>query len=240
MTPDPRVAESVLSSIRDAARRDGAKSFGVADLDALRERVPDLLIEIPGSFCRAVVLGMRLQDAVVEGVQDCPTPLYFHNYRQLNYQLDRAASRVADLLQDAGAAAVAVPASQIIRSKPMRGHVSHKLLAWAAGLGFYGRSTLLVHPVYGARMRYVSVLTNAPFEAGRPIEAGCGNCRACIAVCPAQAIRERREDFDLDACYRKLTEFTRLPYIGQHICGVCVKACAGRRDAGCQGQPAGG
>ena len=41
-------------------------------------------------------------------------------------------------------------------------------------------------------------------------------------------IKEKKEDFDLQACYAKLTEFTRIPFIGQHICGVCVKTCTGK------------
>jgi epoxyqueuosine reductase QueG len=207
----------------------GAKAFGVADLEWLGQRESRLLNDFSRSFSRAVVLGMRLQDGVLEEIRDRPTPLYFHNYRQLNYQLDRAAFTIADRLQDAGHAAVAIPASQIVARNPMRGHVSHKWMGWAAGLGFIGRSTLLVHPQYGARLRYVSVLTNAPLPAGRPIGESCGDCRACVGVCPAAAIREEAGDFDLDACYSKLTEFTRLPFIGQHICGVCVRACAGRQ-----------
>jgi len=147
----------------------------------------------------------------------------------VNYQLDRVALRTADRLQAAGGVALAVPASQIVAREPMRGHVSHRLLGWAAGVGHLGRHGLLVHPAYGAQVRYVSVLTDAPLPAGRPSKAECGSCRACIRVCPADAIKERREDFDLAACECKLTEFTKLPAIGQHICGVCLRACAGRR-----------
>jgi epoxyqueuosine reductase QueG len=220
--------------LRKMAAELGAAAFGVADLEALRKQATDLLKNVPGNFTRAVVAGVRLQDAVVEGIEDHPTALYFHNYRQANYELDRMAFKLAAKIQEAGYKALAVPASQIVKSNPMQGHISHKLLGWAAGIGFIGRQTLLVHPEYGARMRYVSVLTDMPLEADKPYTGeGCGSCRACIAVCPAGAIREDRKDFDLDACYRKLTEFTRLPFIGQHICGVCVKACsAGARRGG--------
>ena len=54
----------------------------------------------------------------------------------------------------------------------------------------------------------------------------CGRCTACISVCPANAVRKETADFSLEACYEKLTEFTHIPFVGQHICGVCVKACA--------------
>jgi epoxyqueuosine reductase QueG len=169
-----------------------------------------------------------LQKAVLKDIGNEPTPLYFHNYRQVNYQLDSLALMLADRIQDAGFNALAVPASQIIKKDPMSGHISHKLLGWAAGIGFIGRNTLLVNPEYGAQMRYVSVLTDMPLKAGSPNNGDCGTCKACIPVCPVKAIKEKKENFNLQACYEKLTEFTRLPFIGQHICGVCVKACVGK------------
>ena len=212
----------------------GAKAFGVADLDLLKEKIPDLLSLLPGSYSRAVVAGIRLQKSALQDIADRPTPLYFHNYRQLNYQLDSLALTLADRIQDAGFTALAVPASQIVKKEPMSGHISHKLLGWAAGLGFIGRNTLLIHPQHGAQMRYVSVLTDMPLEAGTPHTGSCGACRACIEVCPAKAIGNDRTVFNLQACYEKLTEFTRIPYVGQHICGVCIKACQGNapRSAG--------
>lgn len=224
-----KVDLNILQRELEATARDvGAKAFGIADLDRLKQQIPDLLKFVPSDYSRAVVFGMRLQKAVLEDIVDRPTPLYFHNYRQLNYQLDRAALVIADRIQEAGFRVLAVPASQIIQNEPMSGHISHKLLGQAAGIGFIGRSTLLVHPKHGAQMRYVSVLTDMPLKPDFPFVGDCGSCKACIKVCPAGAIKERREDFDLDACYRKLTEFTRIPFIGQHICGVCVKACKGR------------
>ncbi len=215
---------------RFAAGR-GTRTVGVADLAPLLEREPALLDRVGPGYTRAVVLGFRLQEAAVETVVDRPSRLYFHNYRQTNHRMDLLASDIADRIQEAGHRALAIPASQIIARDPMRGHLPHKLLAWAAGLGFFGRSNLLVHPRYGARMRYVSVLTDAPLPADAPAPGDCGTCRACIAVCPATAIGERREDWNLDACYRKLSEFARIPFIGQHVCGVCVKACRGTDKA---------
>ncbi len=227
MSEMPNEGETVLARLRAAAEPHAARALGVADLGALAARRPDALAMVPDGYTRAVVAGVRLSAAAVETVEDRPTPLYFHHYRQANYQLDRLAFALADELQEAGYRALAIPASQIVARDPMRGHVSHRLLGRFAGLGHIGRSGLLVHPRYGARMRYVSVLTDAPLPAAVPFEGDCGDCRACLTPCPASAIGERIEDFDLDACYRKLTEFTRIPFVGQHICGVCVKTCAG-------------
>ncbi len=47
-----------------------------------------------------------------------------------------------------------------------------------------------------------------------------------MTKCPVRAIQVEREGFDLALCKAKLDEFAKLPYVGQHICGVCVKACS--------------
>ncbi|MDD4869066.1 MAG: hypothetical protein PHR77_00800 [Kiritimatiellae bacterium] len=221
-------SSAFLKELEQIARNMGAKAFGIADLNKLKTKTPDLFKMLPGYYSRAIVSGIRLQKAVLKDIQNGPTPLYFHNYRQVNYQLDALALMLADRIQDAGFNALAVPASQIIKKNPMSGHISHKLLGWSAGIGFIGRSTLLVHPEYGAQMRYVSVLTDMPLKAGLQHNGDCGSCKACIFACPAKAIKDKKEDFNLQACYEKLTEFTKLPFIGQHICGVCVKTCVGK------------
>ncbi len=224
-------SERLRESLDARMKMHGMSLWGVADLDTARRSeemrgcVPD---DLCGGYSRAVVMGVRLQDAVLEGIEDRPTPLYFHHYRQANFFLDRVAFDIARLLQDAGHSALAIPATQIITRKPMRGHACHRSLGWAAGLGWRGRNNLLVHPEYGSRVRYVSVLTDAPLDAGTPMSGGCGDCFECVKACPAGAIHASAEDFDIVACKAKLDEFARLPFVGQHICGVCVKACRGK------------
>lgn len=203
----------------------GPRLFGVADLDLLAGTESGLFDDLPRRFPRAVSMGLRLSDAVIDAIVDRPTPLYFHHYRQVNYQLDRAALQVAGQLQECGFSSLAVPASQVIGAEPMRGHVSHRVIGWSAGLGWWGLNNLLVHPEIGARFRLVTVLTDAPLEPDVPLQADCGSCRECVSACPAGAIHDDPSAFDLDACYRKLCEFRKIPFIGQHICGVCVKAC---------------
>jgi len=168
-------------------------------------------------------------DGVLDDLVDRPTPLYFHHYRQLNFFLDRAAFLLASEIEDAGYKAVPIPASQVLDMENQTAHVSHKQIARLAGLGHLGRNNLLVHPLFGSRIRLVTVLTDMPLDADAPPETDCGACRACLAACPAGAIKDRPEDFDHRACFAKLDEFRRLRLVSQHICGLCVKACRGRR-----------
>jgi epoxyqueuosine reductase QueG len=208
------------------ARELGFDLFGVADVTALR----DGFVFEPGTrerFARAISLGKRLSDAVLEDIRDRPTALYLHHYRQANYFLDRGALLVADRIQKRGFASLPIAASQIVDWENQRAHVSHKHVGRAAGLGWWGRNNLLVNPDLGARFRMVTVLTDMPLEPDRPLERDCGPCRACVAACPAGAIKETREAFDHRACYETLRDFRKKGYTSQFICGICVRDCRG-------------
>ncbi|MCX6566655.1 MAG: hypothetical protein NTW38_09615 [Candidatus Aminicenantes bacterium] len=208
----------------------GFSLIGIADISAVREafHLPE---KLRNRFDRAVSLGKRVLDGVLEDIDDHPTPLYFHHYRQLNFFLDRSAFLLASEIQASGFLALPVPASLVLGGEKPIAHVSHKKIAFLAGLGHIGRNNLLVHPALGSRVRLVTVLTNMPLEASAPSDADCGSCVACLASCPAQAIKTRPEDFDHRRCFEKLEEFRRLRFASQHICGICVKACHGRGAA---------
>jgi epoxyqueuosine reductase QueG len=206
------------------AQEQGFSLFGVADVTAAREEFY-LDKEIAARFDRALVFGKRILDPVIEEIKDRPTSLYFHHYRQLNFFLDRGALITASYIQEQGFQALPIPASQVIDWERHLGHVSHRKMGLLAGLGWMGRNNLLVNPDLGARFRLVTVLTDMLLEAGEPLKDDCGVCRRCLATCPAEAIKEKLEDFDYIACYEKLREFRKSGIVGQHICGVCIKAC---------------
>jgi len=213
--------------IREIALSMGAVHFGVAAMEGLRDRLIGLTPAAVNGLDRAVSMAFRLSSRVMEDVVDGPTRLYFMHYGRVNQLLDEVALRVSAAIQAKGHDALPIPASQIIDWEAQRAHLSHKHVALAAGIGWIGRNNLLISPLYGSRIRLVTVLTDMPLAAGRPLERDCGECRGCLDVCPAGAIRERQEDFDHVACYKQLDTFRRQRNIGQHICGICVKACRG-------------
>jgi epoxyqueuosine reductase QueG len=221
-------SDALWSKVSERASAAGVKIISAAPVTRLLATSREILAYVPGRFTTAVVIGIPIPSGSLTGITDSPTPLYFHHYRQVNYALDRAALDIALLLEEAGFESATIPASQIISYEPvLRGHISHKVLAQSAGLGWRGRNNLLVHPQFGSRLRFASILTEAqigPQPSVMPFS--CGSCRACIPVCPAGAIKERPEDFDLEACAAKLSQFARLPFLGQRICGICVKACS--------------
>jgi len=202
----------------------GIELFGVADIAPIREEFL-LKEELRSGFHRGIALGKRVLDTVLADIDDRPTALYLHHYRQLNFFLDRAALRLAVFIRDRGFRALPIAASQIIDWDKQRAHLSHKKVGRLAGLGWTGRNNLLVHPEYGSQFRLATVLTDMPLEPDQALDRDCGGCFNCLAGCPAAAIGPNREDFDHLACFEKLKEFRRSGIVGQFICGVCVKAC---------------
>jgi len=207
----------------------GGSLFGVADLRSFKKEeilLPSSLID---RLPYAISVGFHLSDAILEEVENQPTPLYFHHYQRVNILLDTIGLIVTSTIQDLGYQVLSIPASQIVDWKTQKGHLSHKHLAWAAGLGWMGRNNLLVNEQFGSRIRLVSILTDLPLAINSPSIKDCGSCMDCLSLCPAGAIKVRQEEFDHLRCYEQLRTFAKTLHFSHNICGVCVKACRGQR-----------
>ena len=220
-------SQALFAELKTIAQRQGASSFGAASVDAMRAAGHECPTPEFARLPRAIAVGFRLSDAVMESLHDGPTKLYAHHYRMVNAQLDRIALELTTELQARGFEALPLPASQIVDWDALRGQASHKWMAHFAGLGFFGNNNLLIHPEFGARMRYVTVFTDAPLPTGTPLATGCGDCTACAASCPCGAIGASRGEFDLERCTAQLHWFKTKGNVGHHICGRCIKACPG-------------
>ena len=131
---------------------------------------------------------------------------------------------------------VARDAGREVLGKPYvdTGPLLERDLARRAGLGWFGKNTMLVNPergsffFLGALVLDLELATDAPFEADR-----CGTCTRCIEACPTQAITAPRE-LDARRCISYLTIELReeialelRPAIGEMIygCDVCQEVC---------------
>ena len=215
--------------IESLCRQWGISLFGVADLRSFRKE--DLLLtpEMIDRHPFAISVGYHLSDAILNDIEDRPTPLYFQHYQRVNILLDTIGLILNNAIQDLGYQAIPIPASQLVDWEKQRGHLSHKHVAQAAGIGWIGRNNLLVNSRHGARVRLLTVLTNLPLQINAPSTEDCGSCRACLSVCPAGAIKEQKEDFDHIRCYEQLKVFSKTLRFSHHICGVCIKACRGNK-----------
>lgn len=215
--------------MRSLARQWGCPLFGVSGLEALERDRLLLASSTIERFRFAISLGFHLSDAILEEIEDRPTPLYFQHYQRVNILLDTVGLIMTARIQEMGYEALAIPASHIVDWKNQKAHLSHKHVARAAGLGWIGRNNLLVNERFGSRIRLVTILTNLPLSLSTPSAEDCGSCRACIRVCPVKAISEEPKDFNHLRCYEQLKIFSKTLHFSHNICGVCVKACRGRR-----------
>jgi epoxyqueuosine reductase QueG len=174
----------------------GADYFGVANLSSAHDFI---LVQGGKQVARypiAVIIGMVLQDSLVELLPDKDSKgaiLYRHNsYDVVNQMLDQIGVRVANELQRAGFDAFPIPASKRTSDENICGIFSQKLAAHLAGLGWIGKSCLLITPDHGPRVRWVSILTDAQLNpTGNSMKPRCGDCTACVDICPKNAFTGR-------------------------------------------------
>ncbi len=207
----------------------GVDTAGVADLSRYGKEMFGFDEPLLDQYRYGICFGLVISKSVLETIIDGPTQFYQHHYRQINYRLDMIAYLLSRDIEQKGFKALPFAASQLVDWQNQRAHISHKRMGEIAGIGWIGRNNLLVHPEFGAHVRYNTVLTNMPLKAGQPEQMDCGTCRACIDVCPAGAIKPERELFDHKGCFAMLKHFKNKRNLGHHICGICVKACKGNR-----------
>ncbi len=120
--------------------------------------------------------------------------------------------------------------------------------AQQAGLGFFGKNTMLIHPLRGSHFFLGLLLSSLEFdEYDQPQQnVGCGSCTRCLTACPTDAFPR---PFVLDArrCISYLTiehhgwiERDLRPLTGNWIfgCDICQDVCPFQRFATPTREPA--
>lgn len=84
--------------------------------------------------------------------------------------------------------------------------ILERSLAYAAGLGFFGKNNSLIIPDYGSYFYLTEILTTVDFDFTplTPLESRCGDCRLCLEICPTGAI-EKAFSLNASACLSYLT-----------------------------------
>ena len=225
---------NITSAFKAYCKTIGADLIGIADLEPLRKGLPFIPKNLIDTYSYGISVGVCLKNEVIEDILDCPTPEYAQEYKNANSTLDRISSQIVQWIIEKRFRGKAIPASHIADEANLLGNISHKAVARMAGLGWQGKSLLIINPEYGPRFRLTTILTDMPLIPDQPIKNRCGNCIECVKACPVSAIKNvsthshyasRDVAVDLKKCYRKLLEFKVMPGIGSIICGVCIKAC---------------
>jgi epoxyqueuosine reductase len=199
------------------------------------------------NYC--IVIGKKLDAKVLDSIKDAPTHEYYNLYDSVNRDLHELSQKLSGFLDSKNMPNLVIKPTGISQDTKnydpgtLTYYFSHKMAATRAGLGWVGKTALMVTEKFGPRVRFASLLLKGPLEKnGIPIEKSvkpvekslCGNCNICVDECPAGAgsglqwdINMSRDSFfDAFACMNKCRELC-LKNLGRNItiCGICVKVC---------------
>ena len=114
------------------------------------------------------------------------------------------------------------------------GPLLERPLAARAGLGWLGKSTMLLAPGFGPWVLLGAIATTLAIESDQPLRKSCGSCTRCIVACPTGAIAADGGVLDSRLCISYHTIESRAPIprelrsdFGDWIfgCDDCLDSC---------------
>jgi epoxyqueuosine reductase len=105
-----------------------------------------------------------------------------------------------------------------------------------AGVGFYGKNTMVITRTHGSWVVLGTLVTEAEIESSQPLELDCGSCRLCIDACPTGALDEPGV-LDATKCLSYWTQAPEgipeqyRPELGASVygCDICQDVCPWNR-----------
>ena len=94
-----------------------------------------------------------------------------------------------------------------------------------AGVGFYGKNTLLITRRHGSWVVLGTLVSDQEVESSAPLDAGCGSCTLCIEACPTGALDEPGT-LDSTRCLSYWTQAAApIPELYREALGALVYGC---------------
>jgi len=192
------------------------------------------MLRLPSDEITAVSLGIAYQREEIEAIPrgwhtnkppDSRWDDYVHAYHRVNQILNRISCVLAESFN--GVAERATMDGLIGQVAHVAQYfpycISHRSVAEAAGLGWRGKHGLIVTPEYGPGLRLASIFLPGRLGSPRSELRGCGECEACLDVCPL--LRKAVGQSDLngyrEACRRRIKALA----LDADVCGICVRRC---------------
>ena len=152
------------------------------------------------SAASVIVVAVRLPHASIDWVGKGPGKKAGHYagvtheeaVNQLMFPARAIARRLDELGYNVAVASDLTGLASRLYSPEAPDLASNRFAAVAAGLGEIGWNGLAMTPEYGARQRFIALVTDAPLVAD-PLYRGpslCRRCGACAKECPAKALSE--------------------------------------------------
>lgn len=217
--------EELAKELRELLMANGASLVAYGDLTD---------VEGAQGYSVGIGIAVALDPDVIAAIAPLPPVIYTMEYRRLNALLNRLDEQAAEFLTQRGYRAYPQTQSRVTIDEGHRTALPHKTVATRTGLGWIGKTALLVTESFGPAVRISSVLTDAPLPLARPHDVSkCGNCHACVDACPVHAATgepwklgmTRESFFDADACDAHMSSVPQPLGSKDRVCGLCIAAC---------------
>lgn len=213
-TMDTDAIISETRKLKAFIHQQGIDMVGVADLHRLEgmpTALPSYAASVRSNFRYAIVLGAQLAKLGKNS-----------SGRDHSLFLEESALAVLEYLEGKGYPGLIIHTEDEYDPVRRLGLLSLKVLAKAAGLGWQGRSLLIINPDLGPVHRLIAILTSLSLQADAQVPNQCGQCSLCVDKCPRGALtlvpfddhpRDRADVLDIQDC------------LGDAGCMVCLLVC---------------
>ena len=177
---------------------------GVASLDEWKDaKLEETALKLLPTARSVVVCSMEIYPEILALISPGRTTgaastndLLDRNADYIGGRLTKAAYDVARVSHKNGLKALPLPAAGCPSDPRFLAAVfSYKHAAQAAGLGYIGRSSLVITPDFGPRVRFSCCLTEAVLETKKTTVVDvCPDCDICISNCPSSALSSPQDD----------------------------------------------
>jgi epoxyqueuosine reductase len=217
VAPALPIAEALLTYRQWLSREFHGEMAYMADHEPLKQDPRSLL----PSAQSVIVVTMNYYQEPVARVKVARYALGRDYHKVLRSRLRRLAGSLSMLYPEAEFRACVDSAPLLERS-----------YAHLAGLGWFGKNTMLIDSKRGSWFFIGVLLSSVPFVSDEPSPGGCGTCRACIDACPTGAIVNVDDRWQIDS--RQCISYQTIEKKGELTvdtngwvfgCDVCQEVC---------------
>jgi len=225
------------NKIRKILKSQFVDYIGFADIRLYKKELIEYGGSIVENYDSAISIGIAIPDSIVDFLpyrkdNNVSCEYKIHGYEVLNQRLNLIASLVSSFLNQRNYKTLPIAVAERTDEENAVSTVSHKMIAHIAGLGWIGKNCLLITPEHGPRVRFISILTNAPLKTvNDPVVQKCNDCMECVKSCPVNAIKgqnyieneDRESRFDFHKCHNY---FEKMKLNNKFdVCGMCLYSC---------------
>jgi epoxyqueuosine reductase QueG len=205
----------------------GASLVGFADLSSID-------LSIRKSFNYGISFAIALDKSIFPINNTKPYMKYYGEFRAVSEKLNTMCEATALFISNLGFDAFPQSRKNNKQDSNWNTVLPHKTIANLSGIGWIGKSALLVNERYGSAIRLSSILTNIPLATeNKIIESKCGSCIACKEACPANAIKgniwsigiNRNDLIDPNNCKQMVINRGKDLGLSEGTCGICIFEC---------------